>query len=50
MMRILILLHWSLMINSLGNFIGRKPYNKNIRGRDSDILNIIGLGEGKSLS
>ncbi|CAG9808430.1 unnamed protein product [Chironomus riparius] len=46
MMRILILLHWSLMINSFGNFIGKKPYNKDITPKSSDILSLLGLGEG----
>lgn len=47
MMRILILLHWSLMINSLGNFIGKKPYNKDIAPKNSDLLSLFGFGEGE---
>lgn len=47
MMRILILLHWSLMVNSLGNFIGKKPYNKDIAPKNSDILSLVGFGEGE---
>lgn len=48
MLRILIALHWSLVLNSMGSYFGSKPYDKGIAPRDSQALSLLTLGEGKN--